>query len=417
MTITYDDAKSIAHDGDTAARAALAERGDITPELLYYLAEDSAPEVRRGVAGNAASPVHADIMLARDSDEGVRAALARKLANLTSGDAHERTHLRELAHEALMLLAKDQATRVRQILSDALREVAHAPADVIRRLAWDVESAIATPVIKYSPVLSDEDLIEIIMAKPSMGAISAVSERNGVSGTVCDAIVDSADIEAIALLLGNASAQIREETLDRVIADAEKIDLWHIPLAMRPKLPSKAAVKIAQAVAEDVLKRMQARNDLSIEVTIAVRDVVLRRLGDGIALKPDDENDWARKDDGMHPDDDSIFDRAAAEWAAGTLDEEALIKELRHGDIKFAKAILAVMADQPFRVVERVRETRSAKGSVALSWRAGLSAKSAEVVQQKLGLVLPKDTLRADGDHYPMSDDDMNWQLDLIRKL
>lgn len=417
MTITYDDAKSVAHDGDVPARVALAARDDIAPELLYYLAEDATPDVRRAVAGNTASPVHADILLAHDVDESVRAALAEKLAKLASGVAHDSSRLRDLAHEALMLLARDQATRIRQILSEALREVAHAPAEVIHRLAWDVETAVATPVIKYSPVLSDEDLIEIIMAKPSPGAISAVSERRGVSGVVSDAIVDSSDIEAIALLLGNASAQIREETLDRVIADAEKIDLWHIPLAMRPKLPSKSAVKIAQVVAEDVLKRMQARNDLSIEVTTAVRDVVLSRLGDEIALMPEEDSDWARKGAGMHPDDDDIFDRAAADWAAGTLDEATLIKELKHGDIKFAKAIIAVMADVPYRVVERVRETHSIKGCVALSWQAGLSAKSAEVVQQKLGLVPLKKILRTDGTEYPLSEDDMNWQLDLIRKL
>lgn len=387
------------------------------PELLYYLAEDTAVAVRLVVATNPASPAHADLLLAKDGDEGVRAVLAEKFAGLSSGTSADNTRLRELAHEAMMLLAKDQEMRVRQILSEALSEVASAPADVIRRLAWDVETAVAAPVLMSSPVLTDSDLIDIIMAKPSKGAVSAVSQRTGVSDEVSDAIVESHDLEAIALLLGNASAQIREETLDRLIAEAEQVDLWHMPLAMRPKLPSTAAVKIAQVVAEDVLKRMQARNDLSIEATIAVREVVLKRLGDGVALLPEEEDESGNAPRGMRPDDDNVFDRAAQEWAAGTLDEKALIRELTRGDINFAKAILAVMADVPYKAVERVRETRSVKGCVALSWRAGLSAKAAEVVQQKLGLVKISDILRADGGHYPMSDDDMIWQIDFIRKL
>jgi len=134
-------------------------------------------------------------------------------------------------------------------------------------------------------------------------------------------------------------------------------------------------------------------------------------------VMPGDNEDDALGGSGMRHDDDDIFDRAAADWAAGTLDEAALIKELNGGDIKFAKAILAVMSDMPIRIVDRVRETRSAKGCVALSWRAGLTAKSSETVQQKLGLVRPRDTLRAHGDRYPMSDSDMTWQLEFIKHL
>ncbi len=418
MTTTYEQAKAIAHDGDDAAREALAGQTGLAPELLYYLAEDVVPAVRVAVASNAATPMHADLLLARDNDEAVRTAVAEKLADLAATNSpQESTRLREMANEALMLLAKDQAVRIRQILSETLQEVADAPPELIRRLAWDVESIVATPVLKYSPVLDDKDLIEIIVAKPSSGAISAVSERDGVSGDVSDAIVDSNDVEAVALLLGNESAQIREETLDRVIEDAEKIDVWHIPLAMRPKLPSKAAVKIARVVADDVLKRMQARKDLPDEITSTVRDVVLQRLGDGVAVKAEHHVGSASKFGGMHPDQNHVFDRAASEWAAGNLDEGTLLRELAHGDMDFAKAIIAVMADVPYRTVDQVRETRSIKGAVALSWRAGLSAKAAEVVQEKLAGVETRKVMRARGKGYPMSDNDMIQQIDFIRRL
>ncbi|MBO6519115.1 MAG: DUF2336 domain-containing protein [Rhodospirillales bacterium] len=418
MTTSYEEAKAVAHDGDDAAREALAGQPDLAPELLYYLAEDVVPAVRLAVASNSATPMHADLLLARDKDESVRTAVAGKLADLAATNSpQESTRLREMANEALMLLAKDQAVRIRQILSETLQEVADAPSELIRRLAWDVESIVATPVLKYSPVLDDKDLIEIIIAKPSDGAVSAVSGRDGVSGDVSDAIVESNDVEAIALLLGNESAQIREETLDRVIEEAEKIDIWHIPLAMRPKLPSKAAVKIARVVADDVLKRMQERKDLPDEITSAVRDVVLKRLGDGFAVRAEHHAGAESRTGGMHPDQSHVFDRAASEWAAGTLDEGTLLRELAHGDMEFAKAIIAVMADVPYRTVDQVRETRSIKGAVALSWRAGLSAKAAEVVQEKLAGIESRRVMRARGRGYPMSDNDMIQQIDFIRRL
>ena len=175
MILTYDEAKSIAHDGDESARVALAERTDVAPELLYYLAQDTQPVVRLAIARNSTAPMHADLLLAKDDDESVRAAIAEKISNpetVSSGYATDR--LRDMAHEALTLLAKDQALRVRKTIAEALKEVANAPANAIRRLAWDVESVVATPILKYSPVLSDHDLIEIILAQPSPGAISAV---------------------------------------------------------------------------------------------------------------------------------------------------------------------------------------------------------------------------------------------------
>ena len=70
--------------------------------------------------------------------------------------------------------------------------------------------------------------------------------------------------------MGNDSAQIREETLSKVIDQVDQINLWHKPLAMRPRLPTSAAVKIAHFVADDILKRMAARKDLTPKAYAAV---------------------------------------------------------------------------------------------------------------------------------------------------
>ncbi|MEX0693516.1 MAG: DUF2336 domain-containing protein [Rhodospirillales bacterium] len=415
MDLTYDEAKSIAQDGDEPARKALALCEDIAPELLYYLAQDTQPAVRLAIAANKAAPMHADLLLARDDDEAVRARLAEKISSPeTVGDDYASTRLRDMAHEALMLLARDQAVRVRQTIAEALKELANAPANVIRRLAWDVESVVATPILKYSPVLSDHDLIEIILAKPSTGAILAVSERIGVSEDVSHAIISTADIEAVALLLANDSAQIREETLDMVIADASRIDLWHMPLAMRPRIPSRMAVKIARVVAEDVLRRMQTREDLPGDVAIAVRAIVLERLGDGAASLPVEGGVGSANGGGVSLDDDNIFDRAAKEWAAGTLDEAALVDALTRGDTMFAKAIISVMADVPFRKAGRVFDAHNAKACVALAWRAGISAETTEIMQEILCGIAPDEILRAKDGSYALTENDLIWQIDII---
>lgn len=416
--VSYEDASDLAQNGNEEQRADLAGREDIAPEVLYFLAEDKSARVRRVIAANRATPRHADLLLAKDADEDVRGTLAEKVARLSRGMSDQETdRLQVMTYDALTLLAKDQAVRIRQTLSEALHEHADVPADVIKRLAWDVEAAVATPVLTFSPLLTDEDLIEIIHAKPSPGSVSAVSQREGVSGDVSDAIVDSDDSEAIALLLGNHSAQIREETLTRVIEQAENIDLWHMPLAMRPKLPSKAAVKIARFVADDVLKRMAERADLSVACFAAVRDVVLKRLGDGEAIMPERDDAPENRPASMHPDDDQIFDLAARKWADGDLDEDELLRAINAGETKFAMAGIAVMADLPLRTIRRTIETKSAKGCVALAWRARLTPNTAVLIQAKLAHLAWGDVLRPDGGDFPLLDDEMEWQIEFIQGL
>ncbi len=194
-------------------RRTLARRPDLSPEILYFLADDPAPQVRRQIAGNDAAPAQADFHLAGDADPSVRGDLAQKIARLAPGlSSDEQDRLRRITYETLELLARDQITRVRQILAEALKDVAFAPPQVIRQLAHDSDLAVASPILEYSPVLSDEDLLEIIQGSPVTGALSAISRRRTVGPSIAEGIARTDDIDAIAILLANPSAQIREET-------------------------------------------------------------------------------------------------------------------------------------------------------------------------------------------------------------
>ena len=135
-TITYDQSRELARHKDPKVRRALAKRKDLKQEILYFLAEDSDAEVRKTVAQNAAAPRQTDILLAKDDDADVRGDLASKIARIAPGlSANEQDKAHRATYEALELLAKDQITKVRRILSEALRDVADVPPFVIKTLA------------------------------------------------------------------------------------------------------------------------------------------------------------------------------------------------------------------------------------------------------------------------------------------
>ncbi|OHC75382.1 MAG: hypothetical protein A3G18_05415 [Rhodospirillales bacterium RIFCSPLOWO2_12_FULL_58_28] len=413
-TITYAEAKELARHEDHKVRLALAARKDISPEILYFMAEDASAEVRREIAANAATPRHADLLLARDEDSAVRTGLAEKIAKVAPGmSANEQSKLRQMTHEALEILTRDQAVRVRQILSETLKDVANVPPELIKRLALDAEAAVAGPVLEFSPVLTDEDLIEIIETGPAKGGLNAISRRSGVNEGVADAIVGANDISAIADLLSNDSAQIREETLDNLIDRASEIDAWHAPLVSRPKLPASAAPRMARFLADNLLGVLQQRADLDKETLEAVKAVVLHRLGEEGAAKGTDSG---------HPMDfsnfNSLIPMAERLHQTGKLDNKIIAKAMHASDNDFVLAALTVRSGVSPGVVQKVFSSRNAKGVTSLAWKAGLPMKLAFHLQQRIARIMPSEVITSQNENaYPLSEDEMTWQIEFFSNL
>lgn len=418
-SLTYDEAKALARDADPEIRRAIASRGDIKPEILYFLAEDPHPAVRRAIAANQAAPRQADLLLVRDADHAVRGDLAAKIARLAPGlSDDEQDRVRRMTYEALDLLAHDQITRVRQILSETLKDLADAPPELIKRLARDVELAVAGPVLEFSPALTDDDLLEIIQDSPAQGSLSAISRRTNVAEKISDAIADSGDVDAIAVLLGNPMAQIREETLDRLIDQAPSRAAWHEPLVRRPRLPKGAAARLARFVADRLVTILEKREDLDPTTLAAVKAEVSRR----VAQVPDAEPAPASTPSpAATPAEDSATDleKALAEAKrlkdVGELDPKAVGKAINTGNKEFVIAALSVLGDLPPDIVRRIIGTQSTKGMMAVAWKAGLQPALGVDLQIKLARIPPGSALKAKPDGgFPMTDDEMHWQIELF---
>src|SRR3546814_884466 len=113
--LTYEDARAILEDQNHASKLELAERAEVPPEILYFLASDESEAVRRQVAKNPATPLRANKLLVEDAADSVRAELARKIARLLpDSDDRDRAATRERAIELLEQLARDQLPKVRE---------------------------------------------------------------------------------------------------------------------------------------------------------------------------------------------------------------------------------------------------------------------------------------------------------------
>jgi uncharacterized protein (DUF2336 family) len=398
--IPYDKARAIAHGGDTAARRDLARRADTQAEILYYLADDSSADVRREIARNAATPGQANLRLAEDDDGEVRCELARKVARLLPElSAAEATRLRDLALAALELLAKDQLPRVRAILAEELKHSTYAPRALALTLAHDLESVVALPILEFSPLLSDHDLLEIIAKGAVDDRLRAIARRENVSAKVSDAVVATLEVPALAALLANAGAKIREDAMDRIVACAEGAAALHEPLVMRADLSVRAIRRIAGFVAASLVDMLCRQRNVDQATEAAIRRQVQDRL----------------KDAPLEPDADDPALRAKALHAKGQLDEACIADAIEGNERAFVIAALVIRTGQAAETVTRLLASRSAKAIVALAWKAGLGMRAAVRLQARIGLVPPREMLNARrGVDYPLSERELSDTWDLL---
>jgi len=375
-----------------ACERELAARSDAGADVLHYLAENGAIATRRAVAANPAAAARTDRLLADDAEDGVRRTLARKIGRLFPGLLEtEQQQLRDLALATLEKLARDTEPGVRAALAEEIKHHDCVPKHVVRLLAEDREPEVAVPLLEFSPLLDDRDLIEIVVAARAGTVLAAVARRKNLSGEVSEAVAATLDIGAVAALLANTEAAIRTKTLDRIIAQAAEIAEWHEALVLRAELSCGAVRRIAGFVAGALIDRLAAREGLDAGTRDHLKQSYEERR------KSEAEAEAAAVD-------------AAAR--AGTLDEAFVAEAVEACRKETVVRALSVLAGTDPSLVRRILEAQSAKAVTSLVWRAGLSMRVAFKLQTQVLRLKGDELLPARGGlDFPLPEDEMTWHL------
>jgi uncharacterized protein (DUF2336 family) len=364
-------------------------------------------DVLQYIAAHGGIPVAAEAATWSDTDrpaldDDVRAELARKIARLMPDLSHDGVvEVRALAIETLEKLAMDQAPRVRAILAEEIKHLDCVPKSVVDRLARDVEEFVAAPVLEYSPLLSDIDLLEIIASAKAQHVLTAVAKRRYLCGDVCDAIAASLDITAVAAMLTNPNAKIREQTLERLVEAAEDVAAWHEPLVLRVDLSLRLVRRLATFVGFNLLDHLTARSGLDDET----RRVLNRRLHDRLLTGRDSEGTVSRPVD-------QVPDALKNSLSAMGQQLEVIAKA---GDRDAVALALVSLTKLPLDTVARIIDSRCAKAITSLVWLARLPMRAAFQIQCHIMKLAPKEILPArNGRDFPLTEKEMLWQLGLF---
>ena len=397
--LRYEDARAALESHNLNAKRELASRTDAPPETLYYLAGDESAEIRTLVAINPSTPIQANETLVNDSDAEVRAELARKIGRIVPD--LESNELRAMSNRVIAMLEKlagDEVVRVRQIVAEEIKSCPNIPKRLAVRLARDAELMVCAPVLEYSPLLSDTDLKEIIATSRVHGALEAIARRRSLDSSLADAIVATLEIPAIAQLLANPDAEIRENTLDRIIADAASIEAWHLPLVTRPALSLRAVRRIAVFVSRALIDELALRQNIDEETEHYLKARAQERIEDDVKQ--------ARSTPG-----DAVVGIYRA-FKTGKLGDDIIAKAATLQQKEAVTLALALKTETNEKLVTQIIDAKSGKGITALCWRAGLAMRTALAIQIFVASIPPAERiLPRGGIDYPMDESEMLWHL------
>ena len=204
--------------------------------------------------------------LVRGATADERAIAAHKLCRRIDAGLDDED--REAAAEVLRLMALDAAELVRRALAVTLKTSRELPRDVAVRLARDVES-VATPVLTFSPVLTDEDLSDIIRL-PDAAKQLAIARRATLSTAVTDALVRHAGEEAVRTACANDNADFAEAGLRTAMERFEHSQALANAMALRKMLPPGICERLVGRVSEGVRQQLMDRHNLSPETALSI---------------------------------------------------------------------------------------------------------------------------------------------------
>ena len=203
-----------------------------------------------------------DLLLNNPSVD-VRSSTARKVSEqyqLKSLTQKEK----QIAEDIFRLITNDVEIQVREELAESLKTCTFLPYDIVQKIIFDV-AAVAVPMIQYSEVISDEDLITILQTKDEEKQC-AVAKRHRISPMVCDHLIEESDKTPVIILIGNQGADISEYSYNKLLDKFEACDEIHEPILMRAKVPVTILEKVITKISDELRKQLLTRHDLPVNV-------------------------------------------------------------------------------------------------------------------------------------------------------
>lgn len=268
-----------------------------------------------------------------------RAETVKRIAGLFVDGADHFTEAHVgLFDDVLGRLIVEIEAKTRMELAIRLAPIANAPLELMRGFAKDDEIAIAAPVLRRSPRLSDDDLVDIAKSK-GQAHLLAISGRAEIATVVTDVLVRRGDRDVVRTVAENPKASLSNDSFATLVKRAETDSILAEKVGLRADIPAHLFRDLLVQATEVVQRRLMAAADGETQAEIRR---VLDKVSGEVRSKA------------------SLRDFRAAQHAvltlqkAGRLGEPELLEFARSGMYEEAVCALAMLCAVPIDVIERL---------------------------------------------------------------
>jgi uncharacterized protein (DUF2336 family) len=258
--------------------------------------------------------------------------------------------------EVLCQLAELVEVEARTHVAKLLAPLDRAPGNVVNKLANDTIE-VAAPLLEFSNVLSDDDLIDIV-AKQTEAHRVAIAGRNNVPERVGEAIAEHGGSQSVNRLVENKSAEMGRDVVVRLVVRAETDQAIATNLRGRTDIDWRSLRSQIDDAGQKVLESIAGTRPLDPVTAGKINAVVYNRMRNRAGFS---SQEWK-----------VAYNQVKALYDRRQLDERALIRFARFGYGHHSAAALSVML--------------SVTPEIFVKWLAGQDYVAITVALRALGL-------------------------------
>lgn len=200
--------------------------------------------------------------LVAEMERSVRASpgrtsqMLRRVADLFSVTAGQLNRDQLDVFDQILIRLSDHAEpQALAQLSQLLADIPSARLEIVRQLARHEEATIASPILRKSEYLCEEDLIEIAACRGAAHAL-AIAQRAFLGEAIVDVLLDHADTGVCVLLAKSRGAKFSSEGYSRLARMAERNDELADLFVSRADVPLDVLRRLLASLPRSVRARL-----------------------------------------------------------------------------------------------------------------------------------------------------------------
>lgn len=286
------------------------------------------------------------------------------------------------SEQIFRLLIHATELSVRITLAETVKTSDTLPHDIAMAMARDVEE-VSLPILQFSQVLNDTDLVELLHHSDAINRCLAISKRSYVSSTVSDTLLSKHSDEVTSSLIANNGAVLTNDELERIVEEYPQNESIMYALSSRAHIPPFIIEKMMETVSTTLAAKLKEKYALA-------RQTITKQTIDSEIDKAH-ESETLKLIRGTH-DQEEVSKLVAQLITFNRLTPSVILSALCHGNSCFFETSLARLADIPIPNARALINDQGQLGFRAVYNKSGLSDALFPAVKILLNIVRNLDT-------------------------